>query len=276
MKWIEMSFLPKWFSKFALHTNAKTDHKPHATTPLPSQEEWELARARLEEVILPANFGELGGFRPKNTEDRCASWWGGNFLSMEGEGIPRCDASGNEMLPIFQVKTDELPFVPEFLDGITLMTLWFDPETEHIWEAKNGTGFVIRTYGSLDNLVPVGLGYRQHKTLPTFPIRWHLHNHDLPDWEDFADQIPSSVACQNDSSWFFDHAGFEARATLQQTMPIKIGGHAQWWQSPQEVEDSKFGFFLDSTPRGSFGFPAGGNANFFFGANGWEMRVDCT
>lgn len=271
-----MSVLRTWFSQFVRRLNVGTTPKSRRSMSVPTEEEWAFAKEQLEKATRTATLGELGGFRPKNTEDRYTSWWGGNFLGLEDEELPRCNASGNEMLPILQVKTDELPNVPKWMNSLALMTLWFDPETEHIWEAKNGTGFVIRTYQSLENLVPLGLGYRQHQTLPTFPVSWHSHVLDLPDWEEFADLIPRSVACHSESSWFFDHPGFEARARLQQTMPIKLGGYAQWWQSPQEVEGGEFAFFLDSTARGSFGFPAGGSANFFVSAHGWEMRVDCT
>ena len=270
-----MSVLRTWFSQFVRRLNVGTTPKSRRSMSVPTEEEWAVAKEQLEKATRTATLGELGGFRPKNTEDRYTSWWGGNFVGLEGEDLPACDASGNEMLPILQVRTDELPNVPKWMSGIALMTLWFDPETGHIWEAKNGTGFVIRTYQSLENLVPLGLGYRQHESLPTFPVSWRSHDLDLPDWEDFADLIPSSVARHSESSWFFDHPGFEARAMLQQTMPIKLGGYAQWWQSPQEVEGGKFAFFLDSTARGSFGFPAGGSANFFLGTHGWEMRVDC-
>lgn len=271
-----MSLRSKWLRTIKQWLRGAPTQKSNAVAPKPTPEEWLFAREQLEKAVAPSVFGELGGFRPKSTEDRHSSWWGGNFLGSQNESTPTCNASGRKMLPIFQVRTDELPFVPKFLEGVALLNLWFDPETEHIWEAQSGTGFVIRTYDSLDDLKPLGLGYRQHKTLPTFPIRWHQLAQDLPDWEDFVNKVPSAVARQKHSEWFFGHPAFEARAALQKTMPIKLGGYAQWWQSPQKVDGGKFGFFLDSTARGSFGFPAGGNANFFFGSNGWEMRVDCT
>lgn len=242
--------------------------------------EMQQAKETLDKSAKLASFGELGGFRPKDKNDRLTSWWGGNFLGLENEPIPICEASGKTMSPVFQVRIDELPFVPNALKNVALLTLWFDMETEHIWETQSGVGFVIRTYESLDGLVPIGQGYREHPTFPTFPIKWHGFEKDLPDWESFTEEIPHAVCASDESEWFFDHIGVQERANLQNDKPIKIGGYSQWWQSPQRVKDGEFIFFLDSTGRGSFGFPAGGNANFFKVENEsgetWEMRVDCT
>lgn len=242
----------------------------------PTPSEWEEAKSALEDQAIPACFGELGGFRPEDPANRFTSWWGGNFLAGRGEDIPTCASTGNTMLPIFQVRVDELPCIPETLSDIALFSLWFDPKTEFIWESTNNTGFAIRTYSTLDELVPLGPGYKEHETMPTFPIRWHKLQSDLPDWETMVEHIPTAVARSGQSDWFFAHPAQDARADLQSKMPIKIGGHSQWWQSPQIVEGGDFAFFLDSTERGSFGFPAGGNANFFRTKDSWEIRVDCT
>lgn len=190
--------------------------------------------------------------------------------------MPTCDKSKAEMLPIFQLRVDELTNIPKAFEGIALLTLWFDVGTEYLGETRSGAGFVIRTYPSLDGLVPLGIGYREHETMPTFPIKWHHLENDLPDWGEFHDKVPDAVACSQDSDWFFGHPALATREKLQSTMPIKIGGYSQWWQEPQDVPSGDFAFFLDTTSRGNFGFPAGGNANFFKVGDTWEMRVDFT
>lgn len=222
-------------------------------------------------------FGQLGGFRPSDINDRYTSWWGGNFLAAKGEAIPKCMKTGNTMSPVLQLRIDELPFIPDVFQNISLMGLWFDlsADPQDLWEGKDGVGFVIRTYDSNKDLVPIGSGYGEHPTFPTFPIKWHLFQEDLPSREEFVDKVPLAVAQNYDSSWFHCHEGLENRSTLQKDMPIKIGGYSQWWQSPQHVEGGKFAFFLDSTARGQFGFPGGGNANFFKTESSWEVRVDC-
>ncbi|WP_286909480.1 hypothetical protein [Roseovarius sp.] len=248
--------------------------RPALEMQAPTLAEWQEAKSALELAARPASLGQLGGFRPDDVTNRFTSWWGGNFLGALGESIPRCEETKAEMLPIFQLRVDELPSIPKALEGVKLLTLWFDVHTKHVWDARNGKGFVIRTYPSLKGLQPLGPGYREHATMPTFPIRWHNLEQDLPDWSDFVDTIPTAVARAPDSEWFFGHPGNASRANLQQDKPLKIGGYSQWWQEPQDVGEGEFVFLLDSTPRGQFGLPAGGSANFFKEGNSWRMLAD--
>ena len=247
---------------------------PISDTRAPTDEEWKLAKDNLDKAKRNASFAELGGFRPEK-DNRVTSWWGGNFLGAKGEVIPVCRDSGRLMHPVLQIRMDELPHRPEVLNDVALLTLWFDLQSVGLIEASNGHGFEIRTYESLQDLVPLGLGYREHETFPTFPIKWHGLEGDLPDWEAF-DGAPTMVMRPSESDWFYDHPARNLRAKMQQSMPVKVGGHDQWWQSPKYVEDGKYALFMDSTMRGQFGFPGGGNGNFFRTPDGWELRVDFT
>ena len=189
--------------------------------------------------------------------------------------MPVCKDSGRKMHPVLQVRMDELPYRPETLEGVALLTLWFDLQAQGLTKSINGHGFEIRTYDSLEGLISLGPAYREHDTFPTFPIKWHGLEEDLPDWEAF-DGAPPMVMRSWNSDWFDDHPARDQRAEMQQTMPVKIGGYDQWWQSPQYVEDGTFVFFIDSTSRGQLGFPRGGNGNFFQTSDNWELRVDFT
>ena len=240
----------------------------------PTEDEWQLAKDNLKKAGRNASFAELGGFRP-NKNNRETSWWGGNFLGLEGDAVPICKNSGRKMHPVLQVRVDELPYRPEPLKEVALLTLWFDLQTKGLFNASNGYGFEVRTYETLEGLTPLGVGYREHETFPTFPIKWHGLEGDLPDWESF-EGAPSMVMRSSDTDWFDNLPAREERARLQKTMPVKIGGHDQWWQSPKRVEGGTYVFFIDSTMRGQFGFPGGGNGNFFRTSDGWELRVDFT
>lgn len=240
----------------------------------PTDEEWQIAKDSLQKSGRNANFSQLGGFRPEK-DNRHSSWWGGNFLGEKGETVPTCKDSGRDMHPVLQIRIDELPYPPESLKDVALLTLWFDLQATGLIKSSNGHGFEIRTYKSLSDLVPLGPGYREHETFPTFPIKWHGLEGDLPDWEAFQG-APSMVMRSDESDWFFNHPAKTRREQLQQTMPVKIGGHAQWWQSPKCVDGGDYVFFMYSTERGQFGFPAGGNGNFFRTLDSWELRVDFT
>ncbi len=234
----------------------------------------ETAHDALEKSRKPACFGELGGKRPEK-DNRHTSWWGGNFLGAKGETVPKGLNSGQEMIPLIQIRVDELPHIPAEISDVALLTLWMDPDAEIVDRASNGVEFVIRTYDSMDGLIPLGPGYRELENLPTFQIYWTLLCGDVPEWE-ALEGVPESISLLDDDGWYFDHPARERRAELQESMPIKLGGHSQWWQSPQQVEGGDFVLFLDSTSKGNFGFPAGGNGNFFRTEDSWELIVDFT
>lgn len=246
----------------------------HIETREPTAEEWQIAKDNLDKARRNASFAELGGFRP-NKDNRHTSWWGGNFLGQQNETVPVCKESGRVMHPVLQVRTDELQYCPDQLSNVALLTVWFDLEATGLIEASNGYGFEVRTYRTLTDLVPLGPGYREHDSFPTFPIKWHGLEGDLPDWETF-EGAPEMVCRSSESDWFYDHPSRDRHAELQQTMPVKIGGYDQWWQSPQYIEDGEYVFFMDSTMRGQFRFVAGGNGNIFKTPDGWELRVDFT
>ncbi len=250
--------------------NKNTKHSRYRS---PTSEELRIAKDNLIKTGRNASFGELGGVRPEK-KNHFKSWWGGNFIGSENEKVPVCQDSGRKMHPVLQIRMDELPFVPRVLSDAAYLTLWFDLEACAVFEASNGHSFEIRTYHSSTNLVPIGPKYREHKTFPTFPVRWHGLEGDLPDWEAF-DGAPEMVIHSDDDDWFYDNPVRDKCAELQKTMPVKVGGHDQWWQSPQSVDEGEYAFFLDSTQKGRFGFPGGGNGNFFRTTNGWELRVDC-
>lgn len=245
----------------------------------------EYAKRALQAATRSANLGELEGIRPDDKNDRTISWWGGNFLGAPDEKVPKCSHSDDLMHPVLQIVVDELPCRPTALDGLAVVSLWMDIENDLEWFSaqtgdplivKSGRGFEVRTYTSMAGLVPLGPGYREHKTMPCFPIKWHEFHNDLPDWGEFFTEVAPGLPQEFGFDWFYDHAGHREIGELQKDKPIKVGGYPQWWQEPQHVEQGQFVFFLDSTVRGSVGFPAGGSANFFRVGDDWEIRADFT
>jgi hypothetical protein len=70
-----------------------------------------------------ASVAQVGGFRPPGTA--VASWFGRRFVGAAGEAWPLND--GEPMLPLLQVRTDELPYVPEPLAGVALFNVFVGP-----------------------------------------------------------------------------------------------------------------------------------------------------
>lgn len=241
----------------------------------PTQHEMQAALRRLNELATTATLGEIGGGKPR-TESRASSWWGGNFLGAKTEDVPVCTQSGRAMHPVLQIRLDELPEIPKVFEGVALVNIWMDLQSNTFWGAKNGIGFLVRTYPELDGLVPVGFGYRQSPELPTFPIFWRETILEQPSWDDMAGEVPQNVARASARDWFFtsDYAS-DRYHELRRKYPIKVGGWPSWIQGAAWPRDAQFVLQVDSTDKGKLFLGDAGSFYIFKTSESWEIRGDC-
>ncbi|MFD0917169.1 DUF1963 domain-containing protein [Pseudahrensia aquimaris] len=242
----------------------------------PSPTEAATANRALHEALRPAVFGELGGVRP-DPSNRHASWWGGCALGSAEDEVPQ-GKNRKPMQPILQVRMDEIGTAVPGLENIALLTLWLDLDG-NIFHPVEGEDFVVSTFSSLDELVPLGPGYRENNAIPTFPVRWNEPVPQQPSGEDFSHLVPSRVAWFDTSRWFFDNPVYVHASELQAIHPVKIGGWPTWihgsqWRGADSEED--FVLQIDSTQKGNIGFGDGGSIYLFRNKqNGsWTMRCD--
>src|SRR5215831_11192034 len=110
------------------------------------------AFAALDRHVCRASIAEIGGFRP--SAEPITSYFGGRFVSGPGEEWPL--NGGQPMIPLLQVRTDELPYRPDTLEGIALFNVFIGPRELRIdLPAENGEGWLLRSYPSLDRLSPL-------------------------------------------------------------------------------------------------------------------------
>ena len=242
--------------------------------PPPSEAELQAAIARLDQMVKPALFGEIGGVRPGRS-GQPSSWWGGQFFGAEGEGVPIGQGTGRAMRPLVQIRTDEVPEPPAWLAGIALVTIWVDVKAVFGDHDRPGTGFAIRTYATLDGLVPMGPGSQGGRDLPVFPIAWRGPVADQPSWEDFADEIPASVAQSNEEGWFFESRYAAQAEALSEICPVKLGGWPNWIQGGNWPDDGEFCLQVNATDKGRFSLGDGGSLYIFRTPRAWASRSDC-
>ncbi|NVK34082.1 MAG: DUF1963 domain-containing protein [Rhodobacteraceae bacterium] len=241
----------------------------------PTEQEMQTAVKRLDELATTAIFGEIGGSKPQK-ENRAASWWGGNFLGAQHEEVPVCNQSGQAMHPVLQIRVDELPEIPPAFEGLALINIWMDLQSSTFWGAENGNGFLVRAYTNIENLVPLGVGYRESSDLPIFPIFWRETIPEQPSWEDMADEVPTNVARAVADDWFFKSKYLSDRYyELRSKYPVKVGGWPTWIQGADWPKDAQFFFQVDSTDKGKMFLGDAGSFYIFKTFDSWVIRGDC-
>ena len=241
----------------------------------PTPQEMQAALSRLDELATKAVLGEIGGGRPQK-DNRATSWWGGNFLGAKDEAVPVCNCSGRTMHPVLQIRVDELPEAPTGFEGLSLINIWMDLQSDKYWSARNGDGFVVRAYADLNDLVPLGTGYRESPELPTLPIFWREAILEQPSWEDMAGEVPTNVARASAEDWFFNSRYLsDSYDELRSKYPVKVGGWPTWIQGSAWPMDAQFCFQVDSTDKGKLYLGDAGSFYVFRTVDGWEIRGDC-
>lgn len=184
-----------------------------------------LVLEELRSKLRPASVAQVGGFRP--SADPLTSWFL-KGVSLPGEGLPVWQ--GQPMFPLLQIRTDELPVVPDQLKGIALLVL-FQNRENHPFDQPHGEGWLIREYATLEGLelLPeLETPYRP------FPVRWMHVNDDAPGWEDAWDIIDLSTVnddTQASDSFFDDFNRYSG---------TKVGGYPMEIQHAVGIEDFVF------------------------------------
>lgn len=209
------------------------------------------------EWMRPASRMILGGFRPPS--DPAASWFGRVNLALPDEGWPMLE--GRAILPLCQINVSELPYAPDGLAGVALLTLFVN-DVSFEWDgrsdgrrlpmpgAPNGEGWMLRTYSSLSSLVPLEAP-EKFAAPRAFPVRWELVE-DFPGWDD-APHV----------------ARVEGLANVHAT---KVGG----WPSPVQADVSwdaarvEYVFQIDSEEKAGWAWGDAGTG--YFGRNTGTAR----
>ncbi|PSS50022.1 DUF1963 domain-containing protein [Leclercia tamurae] len=184
-----------------------------------------LVLEELRSKLRPASVAQVGGFRPG--ADPLTSWFL-KAVHLPGEGLPVW--KGQPMFPLLQIRTDELPVIPEQLKGIALLVLFHNRE-HHPFDQPHGEGWLIREYATLEGLelLPeLETPYRP------FPVRWVSVNDDAPGWEDAWDIIDLSEVnddTQASDSFFDDFNRYGG---------TKVGGYPMEIQHGVGIEDFVF------------------------------------
>lgn len=218
----------------------------------------------LDRSLRKASIAQIGGFSP--TQTPLTSSFGGRLVGAAHETWPL--NGGEPMLPLLQVRTDELPSVPEQLSGVALFTVFAGPgELPVDLPAPNGSGWLIRCYGSLDALRPLAGEPKSH--LRPFPIRWSLGESEGPAWEDAwgVTDLSAFNELEDAIDLFYDR--------YQNRSSTKVGGWPSYIQGAPAQTLGDFVFQIGSEEKANWMWGDNGIGYFYFRDGEWTMRWDC-
>lgn len=218
----------------------------------------------LDRALRKASIAQIGGFRPAETP--VASWFAGHFVGAPDERWPLSD--GEPMLPLLQVRTDELPYVPKQLKDVALFNVFCGPRKLPIdFPAASGSGWLIRCHSSLEALRPLAGDPKSH--LRQFPIRWSLAEGEGPGWEDAWGV--TDLSAFNDLSdaidLFYDR--------YKHCSSTKIGGWPSYIQGAPGQSSEDFVFQIGSEEKSNWMWGDNGIGYFYFRDGQWVMHWDC-
>lgn len=223
----------------------------------------EVIAAAFKEIdrhLRRASIAEIGGFRPR--DEPVTSYFGGRFVGRAGEQWPL--NNGQPMIPLLQVRTDELPYRPADLNSVALFNVFVGPQELPVDIAENGAGWILRSYSGLDGLSPLASA---HSLVRPFPVRWRMSELEGPQWQDAwgLQDLTEFNRIPNSTDLFYDR--------YKRHEYTKVGGWPSYIQSP--VDSGDFVFQIGSEEKPGWMWGDNGNGYFFIRAGKWFLHWDC-
>ena len=140
------------------------------------------------------------------------------------------------MLPLLQADTTSLPFVPARLDDIALLTVFIAPNWLPTNDEPNGTGWCLRSYPSLDELVD--LAQPSEPLMWEIPLRPTLVSNDYPCWDDLSSLLTHDEIASLDESQQAELGNRDGTKLGGWPTQVARGGLMQLspWQSGEEIQ----------------------------------------
>ncbi|XEC96669.1 DUF1963 domain-containing protein [Paenibacillus tarimensis] len=200
-----------------------------------------------DKFVRRATLMEIGGFKP--TGDLTSSIFGKVNLSLPDEEWPH--SNNKPMIPICQVNLVQLPYIPELLRDIEMITLFIDSE-ELPSNCPNGQTWCLRAYSDIKDLVPIK-DQPIESSVKVFEMKPILVEEDYPHWEDFVNDLyKEHIEVTEEIKEYYERH-------FQNVPGFKIGGWPTLIQSEifwapynQHPAEPKFAFQIDSTEKGNW------------------------
>ena len=210
--------------------------------------------------------------RMKPTKVLLESWIGRVGFKLENEVLPT-DKDNNDMIPLAMLFLKDLPYLPEPLKGLSLISIFMSESVfDELGEIDDTSScFVMRKYDSLDPLIPCDWNA---STISPFPLSPTLRENDSPIWD--GGGIPDKVfdeICnmEKEGADYFDDIFEEEYSTH------KIGGYPTFCQSGigTEFDGYEFVIQISSDEKAQFNIVDSGNFYFYYNKDNDDWKVYC-
>jgi len=145
---------------------------------------------------------------------------------------------GAPLMLVCQMNLTNAPSVPELLKDVKMITFFAAEESELAEEG--GTDWVVRTYDSLEGLVPLVPPAGAPKVRKGFESKW-VDCEDYPSLDDPGRVVPDG----------FDDSEIEVESANRTKIggwPANIQGE-QWWEYREHAADPKYCFQIASEEK---------------------------
>ena len=209
-------------------------------------------------IARKITYFQTGGVRPRGAIDEC--WIGRVFACAADEELPT-DQNGAPMLPLAQFYLPALPYVPQVLDGVKLLTVFisqdligkFDEDMDGLW--------AIREYKNEGELVIKELANPRSQIKP-FPLQLKFAADDTPVWDGGgldADVVHEILELKRSVGLYYP----DVTAGLEYYNCTKLGGYPSFCQSGVSFGDGfQFVFQISSDEKAGFNVIDGGSLMF--------------
>ena len=212
---------------------------------------------------------QTGGIKP--TLQKGESWIGKVCWQHSGEEQPLSN-NGEPMIPLATIFVPESDYVPSALKNVKMINIFLDVEWLDCFSDRNKIKdfFVIRTYESLENIVPCD--YSDKKQIRPFPLVPEYLDNEFPLWTSFNKEEYDLLASAGIDMDNYEDLMFEDNCVMH-----KLGGYPCFIQDGFPFEKG-YEFVLQIYSDSKAGFNIVDDGNFYFAYNpeikDWSVKCD--
>ena len=220
-----------------------------------------------EKLVKKAVIFQTGGIRP--TKALLESWIGCVCWRMPGEELP-VDKDGKAMQPMATFFIKDLPYVPQHLQGIELITVFMSEDVCGHRDCVEDY-CCIRTYDTLEGLEVCDWNATIMKAFPLVP---KLVENEYPIWDDegFPVELFEEILRLEEEE---DIEYYEDIAEENYHMH-KVGGYPAYIQAGPCFDGYEFAFQISSDEKARFHFVDSGQIYFYYNkeTRDWKVYYD--